>query len=143
MRYEMVICPIGNVKTDYLIVDSADVAALFIGREIFTPKKWDDTTVYGWFSDPDYLDGMMLGFEEYLLGNKPFKVHKSVVKAVCEASGINFVFWFNNRKADYYNCLPEYGIKILMNSKYMCIKVNALTIGETIGSLKEFIAWYT
>ena len=75
----------GQIKSDYLIITDPVEKMVFYDYEVFEPTVWnDDYSEITWSQNPIILDKDELGIDEIMFTDKPIKVHKSIVKEVCE-----------------------------------------------------------
>jgi len=143
-------CNEGKIKSDYLIITDSVEKILFKDYEIFEPReRLDDGTVEKWYDDLIVFDEGLFGIEDYLFTDKPFKVHKSIVKEVCEPKEDDAIFYWKKYDGvtlhelddfpEYFNCISDLIHLVIDIKDIEYIKANPLSISKTIGELRELM----
>ncbi|GEM_PF-5908225 len=122
----------GEILSDYIIVTDPKVAVEFLGKEVHIQHHSGEGGNMGCNHE---VIKSLIDKKGYI------KIHKSVVKEVCEPKEGDAVFCFyaGDEMEDYYPAYLQYSKFTDYNR---VIKANALPIGKTIGELEELIGWY-
>lgn len=128
----------GKIKSDYLIVTDPKVAVEFLGKK-------GKSAISAWYgkiiinNNKITLDGVVC--------SQGIKIHKSVVKEICEPKEGDAVFIINLKDDDDYEYpfYTEYKqiLSVIEKQTHYVIKANALSTGLPVGELKEFCNWYS
>lgn len=118
-----------KLEKDYAIIETADEAACFGGREYNGYVTIDGTRTDALITEHCTVLGDTVSRAE-------------VLEAITAKDG-DAVFWWGRWALTFANESPEYEIKAIQLRQYIerIVKVNAITIGKTIGELRELLAW--
>ena len=126
-------CNEGKIKSDYIIVTKPEVGLEFLNKRVIV--VWENGVGELTIFRPRYFRGILAG------SVKKIKIHKSIVKEICEPKEGDAIF----EPSKYDDEYPEYFVyKNFHKTQYpdcLFIKVNALVIGMLSGELKEFLEW--
>ena len=132
-----------KIIDDYLEVAEPEIAVLFLGEEI---KTHQGRTVILAGIYKRYWVGIYIGCisarEKY---EYPVRIPKETVKKVCEVKEGDSIFFTYPLEEDLGDERPpHYGNRY--EDKFedlfqLCLKANALTIGKTVGELRELWEW--